>query len=160
MASTEASEGATGAAAMWASVDERRDIASLDLRQDPPVVEYAPDGTVGAVEDRSSRRARTADRSVDDNRWSVLAALAVLNVLDVASTAAVLAGGGTENNPLMRPLIESVWPAVLVKGAALGLVGWLLTRCTNSRRVEILMACATGWYLAVVSWNVTVLAFA
>ena len=84
----------------------------------------------------------------------------MLNALDVISTVAVIAAGGTENNPLMRPLIEGVWPAVLLKTTVLILIAWLLHRCSDSRRIAVMMACTTGWYIAVVSWNVTVLAFA
>lgn len=118
--------------------DESGEVAAIDLRDDVALVEY---------------------ERHDDNRWSVLAALVVLNALDVISTVAVLAAGGTENNPLMRPLIEGVWPAVLVKTAVLVTIAWLLARCRDSRRIEIMMACATGWYIAVVAWNLAVLGF-
>ena len=64
--------------------DDRGEFAAIDLRDDLTLVEYT---------------------RVDDSRWSVLAALTVLNVLDIISTAAVIAAGGDENNPLMRPLI-------------------------------------------------------
>jgi hypothetical protein len=39
-------------------------------------------------------------------------------------------------------------------------IAWLFARCEDSRRIELMMVFATGWYLAVVSWNVTVLALA
>ena len=118
------------------------EVVAIDLRDDMTLVEYA-------------ERA-----PVDDGRWRMLIALVVLNALDVITTAAVIGAGGTENNPLMRPLIEDVWPAVLLKTAVLLLIAWLLHRCSDSRRIVVMMACTTGWYLAVVSWNVTVLALA
>jgi len=124
--------------------EECGELVAIDLRDDMTLVEYAPAG----------------DRSVEDGRWNVLIALVLLNVLDVISTVAVLAAGGTESNPLMRPLIEGVWPAVLLKTVVLVLVAWLLHRCSDSRRIAVMMACTAGWYIAVVSWNVTVFAFA
>jgi hypothetical protein len=119
--------------------DPRRRVAVLDLRGERARVEYAP--TV-------------------ESRWPVLVALVVLNALDVLSTVAVLAAGGTEGNPLMRPLIDGVWPAIIVKSLVLVVVAVLLGRCSNSRRIRVMMAVTTGWYIAVVSWNVTILGFA
>ena len=113
-------------------------LAAIDLRDDLTLVEYT---------------------RVDDSRWSVLAVLVLLNVLDVVSTAAVIAAGGTESNPLMRPLVEGIWPAVLLKGAVLLTIAWLLARSTDSRRIGVMMACTTGWYIAVVTWNLTILGF-
>lgn len=117
----------------------RAQVAVIDLRGDRTRVEYAP---------------------TDESRWSVVIALAVLNALDLLSTMAVIAAGGTEGNPLMRPLIEGVWPAVMVKALVLVIVAFLLGRCSNSRRIKLMMAVTTGWYIAVVAWNLTILAFA
>ena len=119
--------------------DRRGQVAVIDLRGDRTRVEYTP---------------------TDESRWSALIALAVLNALDVFSTVAVIAAGGTEGNPLMRPLIEGVWPAVIVKSLVLVVVALLLGRCSNSRRIKLMMAVTTGWYIAVVAWNLTILAFA
>ena len=118
--------------------DDRGELAAIDLRDDLTLVEYT---------------------RVDVSRWSVLAALVVLNVLDVVSTAAVIAAGGNESNPLMRPLIDGIWAAVALKTLVLFAIAWLLTRCTDSRRISVMMACTTGWYLAVVSWNLAILGF-
>ncbi len=118
--------------------DDRGEFAAIDLRDDLTLVEYT---------------------RVDDSRWSVLAALTVLNVLDIISTAAVIAAGGDENNPLMRPLIDGIWAAVALKAVVLLSIAWLLTRCVDSRRVGLMLACATGWYIAVVSWNLAILGF-
>ena len=118
--------------------DDRGELAAIDLRDDLTLVEYT---------------------RVDDSRWSVLAALTVLNVLDIISTAAVIAAGGDENNPLMRPLIDGIWAAVALKAVVLLSIAWLLTRCVDSRRVGLMPACATGWYIAVVSWNLAILGF-
>lgn len=113
-------------------------LAAIDLRDDLTLVEYT---------------------RVDDSRWSMLAVLVVLNVLDVVSTAAVISAGGTENNPLMRPLVEGIWPAVVLKTVVLLAIAWLLGRSADSRRIGVMMACTTGWYIAVVSWNLTILGF-
>jgi hypothetical protein len=113
-------------------------LAAIDLRDDLTLVEYT---------------------RVDDSRWSMLAVLVVLNVLDVVSTAAVISAGGTENNPLMRPLVEGIWPAVVIKTAVLLTIAWLLGRSADSRRIGVMMACTTGWYIAVVCWNLTILGF-
>ena len=118
--------------------DDRGGVAAIDLRDDLTLVEYT---------------------RVDDSRWSVLAALVVLNVLDVVSTAAVIAAGGNESNPLMRPLIDGIWAAVALKAVVLVAIGWLLARCSDSRRIGVMMACTTGWYIAVVSWNLAILGF-
>jgi hypothetical protein len=119
--------------------DEDGELLSIDLRDDVALVEYT----------------RTTDR-----RWSVLLLLVALNALDVITTVAVISAGGSENNPLMRPFVEAVWPAVALKAAVLITIAWLLARCEDSRRIEMMMVFATGWYLAVVSWNLTVLALA
>ena len=118
--------------------DDRSELTAIDLRDDLTLVEYT---------------------RVTDSRWSVLAALVVLNILDVVSTAAVIAAGGNENNPLMRPLIDGIWPAVALKTVVLLSIAWLLARCTDSRRIGVMMACTTGWYFAVVSWNLAILGF-
>ena len=118
--------------------DVRGELAAIDLRDDLTLVEYT---------------------RVDNSRWSVLAALVVLNVLDVISTAAVIAAGGTESNPLMQPLIEGIWAAVVLKTAVLLGIAWLLGRCVDSRRIGLMMACTTGWYIGVVSWNLAILGF-
>ena len=118
--------------------DDRGELAAIDLRDDLTLVEYT---------------------RVNDSRWAMLAALVVLNILDVVSTAAVIAAGGNENNPLMRPLIDGIWAAVALKALVLLAIAWLLTRCNDSRRIGVMMACTTGWYFAVVSWNLAILGF-
>lgn len=85
--------------------------------------------------------------------------LAVLNVLDLVSTRAVLSRGGVERNPLMRPVMDDLWHGALVKGACLALIVVLLARCpAPSRRADLTMLAVCGWYLLVVGWNLQVLA--
>ena len=136
---TEIRQGADTPAPPVVLGDEGGELLAIDLRDDVALVEYT----------------RTADR-----RWSVLLLLVALNALDVITTLAVISAGGSENNPFMRPLVEAVWPAVALKAAVLIAIAWLLARCADSRRIELMMVFATGWYLAVVSWNLTVLSLA
>ena len=83
----------------------------------------------------------------------------LLNAVDLATTKAVLERGGSEQNPVMRPLVEGVWGAAAVKIAILVVIGVLIRRCPpRSRRPDIALVLVTGWYLAVVAWNLRVLA--
>lgn len=94
---------------------------------------------------------------VGDARWSLFVGLVVLNVLDLITTALVLDRGGEERNPFVQPLVENMWHVGLLKAAVLVIVATLLTRCEGSRIAELSLAGTTGWYLAVVCWNVAVL---
>ena len=94
---------------------------------------------------------------VADPRWTLFAGLVVLNVFDMITTALVLDRGGEERNPFVQPLVDNLWHVGLLKGLVLVLVATLLTRCRGSRIAELALAATTGWYLAVVSWNVAVL---
>lgn len=94
---------------------------------------------------------------VGDARWSLFVGLLVLNVLDLITTMLVLDRGGEERNPFVQPLVENMWHVGLLKAAVLVIVATLLTRCEGSRIAELSLAGTTGWYLAVVCWNVAVL---
>ncbi len=94
---------------------------------------------------------------VADPRWALYAGLVVLNVLDLITTVMVLDRGGEERNPFVQPLVENMWHVGVLKALVLVLVATLLTRCRGSRIAELSLAGTTGWYLAVVSWNVAVL---
>lgn len=83
--------------------------------------------------------------------------LTILNLADVITTAMVLDRGGSESNPFVKPLVESIWQVGLLKAAILVIIAVLLTRCRDSRIADLSLAIATGWYLAVVMWNVAVL---
>ena len=93
-----------------------------------------------------------------DQRWSLFVALAVLNLLDVVTTELVLRAGGVETNPLIKPIVENVFAVAGLKAVALTVVGLLLARCRPSRAIDLGLVVTTGWYLAVVIWNTTVLA--
>lgn len=102
--------------------------------------------------------AAVPERVALDQRWLLFVALVVLNVADVITTAMVLARGGVETNPFIEPIIDDMTMVSLLKGAVLGIVGVLLVRCRDSRIAEVSLTLTTGWYLAVVGWNVSVLA--
>ncbi len=88
------------------------------------------------------------------HRWFLAFALVLLNLLDVVLTKVVLANGGHEANPLVRPIIDhSLTPLVLKCGVAL-LVGWLLMISPVERRlVDRATAAVVIIYAVVVGWN-------
>ncbi|MEM7141622.1 MAG: DUF5658 family protein [Actinomycetota bacterium] len=95
---------------------------------------------------------------LDDPRWFLYAGLVVLNVFDIITTAMVLDRGGSESNPFVQPFVESIWQVSLLKAAVLVIIAVLVARVEGSRLSEFALAGTAGWYLAVVSWNVAVLA--
>jgi len=98
------------------------------------------------------------DALLAQQRWVLFGLLVLLNLADVVTTGYVLALGGVETNPLVKPIVDNLWAVSALKAAVLALVGALLVRCAGSRLAEVALVVATGWYLAVVSWNITVLA--
>lgn len=92
-----------------------------------------------------------------DTRWALFGLLTVLNLLDLVTTAMVLDRGGEERNPFVQPIVHDLWLVGLLKGLVLVVVACLLTRCRGSRIAELALTLTTGWYLAVVCWNVAVL---
>ncbi len=100
----------------------------------------------------------TIRRTFDDQRWSLYLGLVVLNVIDVITTFLIIGRGGVEGNPFVKPLIDGAWQVSLLKAAVLIIIGLLLMRCEQSRISNIALTGATGWYLAVVVWNLLVLA--
>lgn len=99
-----------------------------------------------------------ARRLVADQQWSIYVGLVVLNVLDVVTTTMVLDRGGSERNPFVQPFVDGMWDVALMKALVLVFIAVMLMRCRESRMVETALAVTTGWYLAVVMWNLTVLA--
>src|SRR4051812_14292455 len=123
--------------------DHRPDRAVLDLRgtDAPPVVE---------VESRPDPN-RVA---VVGSRWVLLLSLALLNVLDLLTTRAVLAAGGAEANPLMSSVINSAWGPVIIKSAGVALVVVVVNACPpDSKVVNRALALTVLTYAAIVSWN-------
>jgi hypothetical protein len=91
-------------------------------------------------------------------RWQLFSALVVLNVLDIVTTELVLRQGGVERNPFVQPIVHDMVQLSLMKAAVLGIVGMLLARASISRIPDVALVGATGWYMAVISWNLGVLA--
>ena len=99
-----------------------------------------------------------SERVAADQRLVLFIALVVLNIADVITTALVLAAGSVETNPFIQPIVDDIALVSLLKAAVLGVVGMLLVRCRDSRIVDLALTLTTGWYVAVVGWNLTVLA--
>ena len=117
----------------------------LDLRGEEPVVELGADPTVAVI---TPEQATT--------RWTMLMALAILNILDLVTTRAVLHAGGTEANPLMAQIIHNPIAPVLVKTAGLALVALVLRACPPvSRFVDRALFTVTALYAVIVAWNIT-----
>lgn len=124
------------------------------LETNGPLKATAPLEATRAVDHARVQRLRLLRA---DARWRMFAALVVLNVVDVITTQLVLDRGGSEFNPLVKPMVDGTWQVVLAKGLVLVIIACLLTR-SRSRITEIALALTTGWYLAVVAWNLVVLA--
>jgi hypothetical protein len=87
-------------------------------------------------------------------RWVLLVALALLNVLDLITTRAVLAAGGAEANPLMSNVINDTWTPLLIKTAGVALVAVVVNSCPpDSKVVNRALATTVVIYAAIVSWN-------
>src|ERR1044071_2218207 len=72
--------------------------------------------------------------------------LGLLNLADILTTKAVLDRGGVEGNPLMKPLVDGMWGAALVKLGLLVLVAALVQRCPRSVRLLRGLTAVVGWY--------------
>jgi len=97
-------------------------------------------------------------RTIPLRRWYLAATLVVLNLLDVAFTKWILALGGEEGNPLMRPIIEHpAAPLVLKVGLCLA-IGVLLLACPRKAPLaDAAMIAAVVVYTVVIGWNLSVL---
>ena len=110
------------------------------------------------VETRDAAILPRRSQLVGDQRLILFIALVVLNIADVITTALVLADGGVETNPFIKPIVSNTMLLSLLKAAVLALVGALLLRCRGSKLAEVALTVTTGWYFAVVVWNLAVLA--
>jgi hypothetical protein len=97
-------------------------------------------------------------RTIPMRRWYLAATLVVLNLLDVAFTKWILALGGEEGNPLMRPIIDHpTAPLVLKVGLCLAIGALLLACPPKSRVADTAMTVAVIVYTIVIGWNLSVL---
>ena len=123
----------------------------LDLREETVIDLRGTDAPVVAV----------PEGFVDPNRiplvgsrWVLLVALALLNALDLITTRAVIASGGSEANPLMQGIIHDPWAPVLVKTAGVLIVALVVNACPpDSRVVNRALAASVLIYSTIVSWN-------
>lgn len=112
----------------------------------PPVVEVRP------------RPPRSRSRRLLGNTPAMLVALlTLLNAADLISTRLVLERGGVEGNPLMRPFVEGMWGAALLKFACLAVIAALVRCCPRSPQVLRGLTAVVAWYSVVVGWNVLTL---
>lgn len=93
-----------------------------------------------------------------DQRWGLFITLVVLNILDVITTGLVIARGGRETNPLIEPIVHDLWAVSILKALVLGIIAALLVRSRGSSLTDTALTLTTGFYIAVVAWNTTVLA--
>jgi hypothetical protein len=97
-------------------------------------------------------------RLLDVRPARLVAILAILNLADLVTTRLVLDRGGAEGNPVMRPFVNEVWDAALLKGSCVVLIAALVSRCSTSLRVRVGLALVVAWYAVVVTWNLAALA--
>lgn len=129
-------------------IDLRDGATLLDLRGvDGPSLDSAPQPALAPLADPNRV-------PIVGSRWVLLVALALLNVLDLITTRAVLAAGGQEGNPVMAQIIPDPIAPVLVKTAGVLLVAVVVNACPpDSKLVNRALACSVLAYSAIVSWN-------
>lgn len=94
-------------------------------------------------------------------RWVLAASLVALNLADVLITKAILGAGGVEANPIMASLMEHpTHPVVLKVTVSLVVGGLLLAAPPTSRLADRSVAAVVAAYVAILVWNVVVLAHA
>ena len=108
---------------------------------------------VGALHATAAR----IDRILGDRAFRVKL-LVTLNVLDLFTTAVVLANGGAEGNPLMVGVVQHWWMPIVVKAGVLAVVGLIVVRCPlRSPIADALLIVAWLFYGLVVLWNTVII---
>jgi hypothetical protein len=87
----------------------------------------------------------------------LVGALVILNALDIATTMQVLALGGVEGNPIMRPFVGQAWTMILIKSLGLALVAVVVDRTDQSPIVRRALWATVLLYAWVVVNNLEVL---
>lgn len=146
-------------------LESRPEVSALDAPATGDVVLDLRDGREPALDLRSlddpAPRLTDLVPPADPNqvplvgtRWVLLVALALLNVLDLITTRAVLAAGGAEANPLMSNVIDHTWTPLLIKTAGVALVAVVVNSCPpDSKVVNRALAATVVVYAGIVSWN-------
>lgn len=89
--------------------------------------------------------------------WQLLL-LAVLNLLDVATTVVFLRLGVSEGNPLLVPIVHMWWAPLLLKAAIFVVIVAAVARCPlRSRAATTMLSAAVAYYCVVVGWNLWVI---
>lgn len=126
----------------------------------PATIPSAPDVQAVQVQ-REVRhlhgRFERVERALADRSFR-LWALVTLNALDLLTTAAVLALGGTESNPAMQGVVEHWWKPIVVKAVVLALMWAVVVRTPpRSRVTTLVLVAAWVFYAGVVGWNTLLL---
>ena len=96
---------------------------------------------------------------VTETRSRRVIVLAVLNALDLMTTALVLAAGGGEANPVLAPVAHLWWAPLLVKSVIFSVVMWAILRVPiRSVRSDRMIRATCAFYVGVVVWNLAMLA--
>jgi hypothetical protein len=91
-------------------------------------------------------------------RWYLVATLVILNLLDVLTTRWILHHGGTEQNPLLRPIIHDPIAPLLIKlGLCLVIGALVLAAPRRSRFADGGLVAIVAVYTCVIGWNIAVL---
>jgi Domain of unknown function (DUF5658) len=99
-----------------------------------------------------------ADRSIPVRRWYLVATLVMLNLLDVLTTRWILDHGGSEQNPILRPIIHDPLAPLLIKlGLCLVIGSLVLAAPRRSWFADAGLVTIVAVYTCVIGWNVAVL---
>jgi hypothetical protein len=101
-------------------------------------------------------RANWRDRFGLSAKWKLIALLVALNGIDLVLTRLLIQQGATEANPLMRPLVETMWGWVL-KTLVVGAIAIALLTVELDDRLWRELQIVVGIYAAVITWNLAVL---
>jgi hypothetical protein len=110
------------------------------------------------AEDVTESVASSVDRSIPIRRWYLVAILVILNLLDVLTTRWIINHGGSEQNPILRPIIHDPLAPLLIKlGLCLVIGSLVLAAPRRSRFADLGLVAIVAVYTCVIGWNVAVL---
>ena len=106
-------------------------------------------GAIGGMRDFVTR----SDNVRSTRSWRLMF-LAILNLADIVTTAAVLEAGGGEMNPILAPIVQSIWVPLLFKAMVLSIIWISLTQCSiRSRSAAVMLNGTVALYGMIVGWN-------
>lgn len=122
-----------------------------------PLLEEDGQSEVSGAVDDLAHSVHLFDEVRGRRAWQLLL-LAVLNLLDVATTTLFLRLGIAEGNPLLVPIVHAWWAPLLVKAAIFVVIVATVARCPlRSRYATPMLSAAVAYYCAVVGWNLWVI---